>query len=52
MLVPRNLNDSTAATVLSMMVSGEVSGEESGGGAFPPEVHYHLHSFDAQTSGA
>ncbi len=38
--MPRNLNDSTAATVLSMMVSG---GRAEG---FPPDVHYHLHSFE------
>ncbi len=37
--MPRNLNDSTAVTVLSMMVSGE-SREVS------PEVHDHLHCFE------
>ncbi len=37
MMDPRNLNVSTAATVLFMMVSG-------GGGS--PEVHDHLHSFE------
>ncbi len=37
-VVPRNLNDSTAVTVLFMMASG---GEQGG---FSPEVHDHLHS--------
>ncbi len=37
-MVPRNLNDSTAVTVLFMMVSGV------GGGS--PEVHDHLHCFE------
>ncbi len=41
MVVLRNLNDSTAVTVMFMMVSGG----RAGGG--PPEVHYHLHSFDS-----
>ncbi len=41
MLVPRNLNDSTAATVLSMMVSG---GSARG---VPPEVYDHLHCFES-----
>ncbi len=40
MVVPRNLNDSTAVTVLFMMVSGESAGGVS------PEVHDHLHSFE------
>ncbi len=40
MVVPRNLNDSTAATVLFMMVSGRSAG------GVPPEVYYHLHSFE------
>ncbi len=39
MMDPRNLNVSTAATVLFMMVSG-------GGGGGSPEVHDHLHSFE------
>ncbi len=39
MVVPRNLNDSTAVTVLFMMVSG---GEQGGS----PEVHDHLHCFE------
>ncbi len=43
MLVPRNLNESTAATVLFMMVSGG-SVCVCGGGS--PEVHDHLQSFD------
>ncbi len=37
--MPRNLNDSTAVTVLLMMVSG---GEQGG----VPEVHDHLHCFE------
>ncbi len=37
--MPRNLNDSTAVTVLFMMESGAVS----------PEVHDHLHSFEHVT---
>ncbi len=41
MMVPRNLNDSTVVTVLSMMVSG---GSAGGGGS--PEVHDHLHCFE------
>ncbi len=40
MEVPRNLIDSTAATVLSMMVSGGVQG-------VCLEVHYHLHRFES-----
>ncbi len=40
MVVPRNLNDSTAVTVLSVMVSG---GESRG---VSPEVHDHLHCFE------
>ncbi len=40
MVVPRNLNDSTAVTVLFMMVSG---GESRG---VSPEVHDHLHCFE------
>ncbi len=43
MVVPRNLNDSTAVTVLFMMVSG---GERGGGGTGSPEVHDHLHCFE------
>ncbi len=39
--MPRNLNDSTAATVLFMMVR---SGGRAGG--VSPEVHDHLHSFE------
>ncbi len=39
MVVPRNLNDSTAVTVLFMMVSGGRAG------GVPSEVHDHLHSF-------
>ncbi len=39
MVLPRNLNDSTAVTVLFMMESGAVS----------PEVHDHLHSFERVT---
>ncbi len=38
MVLPWNLNDSTAVTVLFMVVSG--------GGGGPPEVHDHLHSFE------
>ncbi len=38
--MPRNLNDSTAVTVLFMMMSG---GESRG---FSSEVHDHLHSFE------
>ncbi len=38
-MVPRNLNDSTAVTVLFMMVSG---GEQG----ISPDVHDHLHSFE------
>ncbi len=38
--MPRNLNDSTVVTVLSMMVSG---GETRG---VSPEVHDHLHCFE------
>ncbi len=41
MVVLRNLNDSTAVTVMFMMVSGGRAGR------VPPEVHYHLHSFDS-----
>ncbi len=37
MVVPRNWNDSTAVTVLFMMVSG---------GGVSPEVHDHLHGFE------
>ncbi len=40
MVVSRNLNV-YAATVLFMMVSG---GRDGG---VPPEVHYHLHSFES-----
>ncbi len=40
MVVPRNLNDSTAVTVLFMMVSGGRAGGVS------PEVHDHLHCFE------
>ncbi len=39
MVEPRNLNDSTAVTVLFMMVSGE-------SGGVSPEVHDHLHCFE------
>ncbi len=39
MVVPRNLNDSTAFTELFMIVSGGRAGGVS------PEVHDHLHSF-------
>ncbi len=39
MVVPRNLNDSTAVAVLFMMVGG-------GGLGGSPEVHDHLHSFE------
>ncbi len=38
--MPRNLNDSTAPTVLSMMVSG---GSVWG---VPPELYYHLYCFE------
>ncbi len=41
MMDPRNLNDSTAVTVLFIMVSG---GRAGGGGV--PEVHDHLHCFE------
>ncbi len=37
--MPRNLNDSTAVTVLFMMVSGGRAGGS-------PEVHGHLHCFE------
>ncbi len=37
--MPRNVNDSTAVTVLFMMMS-----VERGGGS--PEIHGHLHSFE------
>ncbi len=37
-MVCRNLNDSTAVTVMFMMVSG--------GGGGSPEVHDHLHCFE------
>ncbi len=40
MVLPRNLNDSTAVTVLSMMVSGGRAGGVS------PEVYDHLHCFE------
>ncbi len=40
MVVHRNLNDSTAVTVLFMMVSGGRAGGVS------PEVHDHLHCFE------
>ncbi len=40
MVVLRNLNDSTAVTVLFMMVRGGRAGGVS------PEVHYHLYSFE------
>ncbi len=39
--MPRNLNDSTAVTVLLMMVSGG-----GGGRGVSPEVHDHLHCFE------
>ncbi len=39
-MVPRNLNDSTAVTVLFMMVSGGRAWGVS------PEVHDHLHSLE------
>ncbi len=39
--MPRNVNDSTAVTVLFMMMSG---GERGRGGS--PEIHGHLHSFE------
>ncbi len=39
MVVPRSLNDSTAATVRSMMVSG-------GSAGVPTKVYYHLHYFE------
>ncbi len=38
---PRNLNDSTAVTVLFMIVSGGRAGR-----GVSPEVHGHLHSFE------
>ncbi len=38
-MVPRNLNDSTAVTMLFMMGTG------GGGGGGSPEVHDHLHCF-------
>ncbi len=38
-MVPRNLNDSTAVTVLFVMVSGGRAGGS-------PEVHNHLHCFE------
>ncbi len=41
-VVPRNVNDSTAITVLFMMVSGG----GGGGGGGSPEVHDHLHGFE------
>ncbi len=44
MMVPRNLNDSTAVTVLFMMVSGGESRGESRG--VSPEVHDHLRCFE------
>ncbi len=40
MVVPRNLTDSTAVTVVFMMVSGGRAGGVS------PEVHDHLHFFE------
>ncbi len=40
MVVPKNLNDSTAVTVLFMMVSGRRAGW------FSPEIHEHLHCFE------
>ncbi len=40
-MVPRNLNDSTAVTVLFMMESGGRAGGEGS-----PEVHDHLHYFE------
>ncbi len=40
MVGPKNLNDSTAVTVLFMMVSGGRAGGVS------PEVHGHLHCFE------
>ncbi len=40
MVVPRNLNDSTAVPMLFMMVSGGRVGGVS------PEVHDHLHGFE------
>ncbi len=39
--MPRNLNDSTAVTVLFMMVSGGRAG-----GGVSPEVHDHLRGFE------
>ncbi len=39
--MPRNLNDSTAVTMLFMMGSG---GESGGGGPF--QVHDHFHCFE------
>ncbi len=41
--MPRNLIDSTAGTVLFMMVSG---GRAGGGGGGSPEVLDHLHCFE------
>ncbi len=42
MVLPSNLNDSSAVTVLFMMVS-------VGGGGDSPEVHGHLHCFERVT---
>ncbi len=39
-MVPSNLNDSTAVTMLFMMLSGGRAGGVS------PEVHDHLHCFE------
>ncbi len=44
--MPKNLNDSTAVTVLFVMVSGGRAGGGGGGGEFSPEIHDHLHSFE------
>ncbi len=44
MVLLRNLNDSTAVTVLFMMVHGGRA--RGGGGGVSPEVHDHLHSFE------
>ncbi len=41
-MVLRNLNDSSAVTLLFMMVSGG----SAGGGGGSPEVHIHLHGFE------
>ncbi len=41
--MPRNRNDSTAVTLLFLMVRG---GEGRGGGGDSPEVHDYLHCFE------